>query len=91
MAELREALPEARLFPVAVRPEHEPGSPEHWPGWRLELAEYTKFLLTASGVSAWLPQREAAEPAGIAEGSGARESRAGQSGAWRAKGSGEGG
>jgi uncharacterized SAM-binding protein YcdF (DUF218 family) len=59
LAELRLALPDVRLFPLSVRPGSEPGSGERRPGWRLESEEYTKYLLTATGLSAWLPQREA--------------------------------
>jgi uncharacterized SAM-binding protein YcdF (DUF218 family) len=54
LAELRQALPEVRLYPVPVYA----GTAEKGPGLRLEAEEYTKYLLTASGLSAWFPSRE---------------------------------
>lgn len=56
MAELRHALPGIRLYPMAVHTE----GVESARGFKLEAAEYTKYLLTASGLSAWFPRREAA-------------------------------
>ena len=53
LAELRQALPDVRLFPLPVK-----ASAEGVPGLRLEAEEYTKYLLTAAGVSAWFPRRE---------------------------------
>ncbi len=67
MAELRRALPEVRLFPLPVQPL--PGADgEHAPGVKLEMQEFTKYLLAVSGLSAWLPHREA--PAALHPGSG---------------------
>jgi len=64
LAELHRALPDIRLFPVPVFP-GERGWAEPRPSWRLEAEEYTKYLLTVSGLSAWLPRREpAAGPGG---------------------------
>jgi uncharacterized SAM-binding protein YcdF (DUF218 family) len=54
LAELRQALPDVRLYPMAVHP----GAAEKGPGLRLEAEEYTKYLLTASGLSVWFPSRE---------------------------------
>jgi uncharacterized SAM-binding protein YcdF (DUF218 family) len=54
LAELRQAVPDVHLFPLPVYPENA----ERGPGLRLEAEEYTKYLLTASGVSAWFPPRE---------------------------------
>ena len=53
LAELRHALPGVQLFPLPVR-----ASTESVPGLRLEAEEYTKYLLTAAGLSAWFPRRE---------------------------------
>jgi uncharacterized SAM-binding protein YcdF (DUF218 family) len=53
MAELRQALPGVHLFPQPVRPNGDKG-----PGLRLEAEEYTKYLLTVSGLSVWFPHRE---------------------------------
>nr|WP_294543740.1 YdcF family protein [uncultured Rhodopila sp.] len=67
MAELRRALPDVRLFPMPVQPQ--PGAEaDHAPGVKLEIQEFTKFLLAVSGLSAWLPHREA--PAAPHPGSG---------------------
>jgi uncharacterized SAM-binding protein YcdF (DUF218 family) len=58
LAELRHALPDVRLFPVPVQP---PATSRgsNGPGLRLEMGEFAKYLLAASGLSAWLPHREA--------------------------------
>lgn len=56
LAELRQALPHARLFPVSV---NLGGVPDKGPSLRLEMEEYSKYLLAASGLTAWLPHREA--------------------------------
>jgi uncharacterized SAM-binding protein YcdF (DUF218 family) len=59
LTELRQALPVVHLFPLAVFPSPgRPGIAERGPGLRLEAEEYTKYLLAASGLSAWFPQRE---------------------------------
>ncbi len=57
LAELRRDIPDVRLYPLAVG---SGGLGEKGVGWRLEAAEYTKYLLTASGLSEWFPQRESA-------------------------------
>jgi uncharacterized SAM-binding protein YcdF (DUF218 family) len=54
LAELRQALPDVHLYPMPVYP----GGAEKGPGLRLEAEEYTKYLLTASGLAAWFPARE---------------------------------
>lgn len=54
LAELREALPGVRLLALPVRFTADKG-----PGLRLQAEEYTKYLLTLSGLSAWFPHREA--------------------------------
>jgi uncharacterized SAM-binding protein YcdF (DUF218 family) len=59
LAELRDALPDVRLYPLPVLVSQEAsGIAERRPGWRLEAAEYTKYLLTVSGLSGWFPHRE---------------------------------
>ncbi|MGD0103614.1 MAG: YdcF family protein [Rhodopila sp.] len=59
LAELHQALPGVALFPWPVFPSPgRPGTAERGPGLRLEAEEYTKYLLTASGLSVWFPQRE---------------------------------
>jgi hypothetical protein len=67
LAELHQALPDVRLFPLPVQAVPAGGA-VRGPGLRLEAEEYTKYLLTASGLSAWFPAREAvsgsAMPAG---------------------------
>jgi uncharacterized SAM-binding protein YcdF (DUF218 family) len=71
LAELHQALPEVRLFPLPVFPAAgHTGTAEHGPGLRLEAEEYTKYLLTASGLSAWFPQREAGSTSGLPAGAG---------------------
>ncbi|HQT79794.1 MAG TPA: YdcF family protein [Rhodopila sp.] len=55
LAELHQALPNVHLLPLPVRPH---GTDEIM-GLRLEASEYVKYLLTISGVSNWLPPREA--------------------------------
>jgi uncharacterized SAM-binding protein YcdF (DUF218 family) len=55
LAELRRDVPHLRLYPLPVS---SGGVGERGVSWRLEAAEYTKYLLTASGLSAWLPRRE---------------------------------
>ena len=53
LAELRQTLPDVYLFPLAVRP-----AAERTPALRLEAEEYTKYVLTAAGLSALFPRRE---------------------------------
>lgn len=50
LAELHQTLPDIQLYPL-------PATSGRL-GWRLEAEEYSKYLLTISGLSAWLPQRE---------------------------------
>jgi uncharacterized SAM-binding protein YcdF (DUF218 family) len=57
LAELHQALPGVRLFPLPVLSGI--GLAERSPGWRLEAEEYTKYLLTVSRLSGLLPRREA--------------------------------
>jgi uncharacterized SAM-binding protein YcdF (DUF218 family) len=58
LAELRQNLPKVHLFPLPVGSDGEHGAAEKTVSLRLEAAEYTKYLLTASGLSTWLPRRE---------------------------------
>jgi uncharacterized SAM-binding protein YcdF (DUF218 family) len=67
MAELRRAMPDVRLFPMPVQPQAGTEA-DHAPGMKLEMQEFTKYLLAVSGLSAWLPHREA--PAAPHPGSG---------------------
>ncbi len=74
MAELRQALPAVRLFPLPAEPsavDADPNPAEHRVGLRMRAEEYarylktraeeyTKYLLVIAGVSNWLPHREAA-------------------------------
>ena len=57
LAELRRALPDVRLYPEPVLAVHTDVA-EKGPGMRMEAEEYTKYLLTLSGLSAWFPRRE---------------------------------
>jgi uncharacterized SAM-binding protein YcdF (DUF218 family) len=59
LAELRRDLPDVQLYPLPVGSGGERGAVEKGVSLRLEAAEYTKFLLTASGIAAWFPRREA--------------------------------
>ena len=70
VAELHQALPDVRLYPVPVLslPTHQDG--EAGPGLRLQAEEFTKYLLTASGLSAWLPRREPVPAPGMPGGAG---------------------
>jgi uncharacterized SAM-binding protein YcdF (DUF218 family) len=71
LAELRQALPDVRLFPLPVFPSPgRTGNVESGPGLRLEAEEYTKYLLTASGLSAWFPRREPVSASGMPAGAG---------------------
>jgi uncharacterized SAM-binding protein YcdF (DUF218 family) len=58
LAELHQDLPNVRLFPLPVGSGGEREAVGKGVGFRLEAAEYTKYLLSASGLSAWLPRRE---------------------------------
>ena len=60
MVELRQALPGVYLFPIPVFPGGERAASEKGPSLRLEAEEYSKYLLTVSGLSAWFPHREPA-------------------------------
>ncbi|MDR3531294.1 MAG: YdcF family protein [Rhodopila sp.] len=62
LTELHQAVPDVRLFPLPVYPQAG-GRAERGPGLRLEAEEYTKYLLTASGLSVWFPHREAVSAA----------------------------
>jgi uncharacterized SAM-binding protein YcdF (DUF218 family) len=66
LAELRQALPDVRLYPMPVYP----GTAEKGPGLKLEAEEYTKYLLTASGLSVWFPPREPVSTSAIPAGAG---------------------
>jgi uncharacterized SAM-binding protein YcdF (DUF218 family) len=70
LAELRHDLPQVRLYPLPVGSDGDRGAAERGVGWRLEAAEYTKFLLTTSGLSGWFPRREPVTAAGAPEGAG---------------------
>ncbi|HSZ93432.1 MAG TPA: hypothetical protein VK822_29120, partial [Acetobacteraceae bacterium] len=50
--------PDVNLFPLPVGSDGGNGAVEKGVSLRLEAAEYTKYLLTASGLSALLPRRE---------------------------------
>lgn len=65
LAELRSALPKVALYPLPVQP---PDGTDRGPGWKLEAEEYAKFLFTVSGISTWLPRREATAEAPILAG-----------------------
>jgi uncharacterized SAM-binding protein YcdF (DUF218 family) len=67
LAELRQDLPEVKLYPLPVGFGGERGSAERGVSLRLEAAEYTKYLLTVSGIAAWFPRRE---PDGASAGAG---------------------
>jgi uncharacterized SAM-binding protein YcdF (DUF218 family) len=66
LAELRQALPNVDLYPMPVHP----GLAEGRPGLKLQAEEYTKYLLTASGLSAWFPSREPVAASGTPVGAG---------------------
>ena len=70
LAELRQNLPDVRLFSLPVRSGNEHGALDKGVSLRLEAAEYTKYLLTASGVSAWLPRREPDAALGVSASAG---------------------
>lgn len=60
LLELHSALPGVKLFPLPVQPA-ERGLAAQGPRLKLEAEEYAKFLFTLSGLSTWLPRREASE------------------------------
>ena len=60
LAELRQALPVVQLYPMPVH-----GAGDKGPSLRLEAEEYTKYLLTMSGLSAWVPHREPGPALGV--------------------------
>ncbi|HET6608054.1 MAG TPA: YdcF family protein [Rhodopila sp.] len=60
LLELHAALPGVKLFPMPVQPA-ERGFAAQAPRLKLEAEEYAKYLFTLSGLSNWLPRREASE------------------------------
>lgn len=71
LAELHQAVPYVHLFPLPVVQSPGPrGGAERGPGLRLEAEEYTKYLLTTSGLSAWFPHRESLSVSGLSAGAG---------------------
>ncbi len=63
LAELQQALPEVRLYPLPVAVD-EPDRRAAEPSLRTRVEEYTKYLLVVAGLSPWFPHREAAPSAG---------------------------
>jgi uncharacterized SAM-binding protein YcdF (DUF218 family) len=61
LTELRRALPDIRLFPYPVLTPSQ-GNTAHPVATRLLLEEYNKYLLALTGVTVWLPEREAPRP-----------------------------
>ena len=73
LAELRRAAPDVRLYPLPVDPTAmHPGDDGYRPGLRLKAVEYTKYLLTVSGLSTWLPRREPMPTPALPSGAGAK-------------------
>lgn len=66
LAELRQALPEVQLFPLPIPPllpaDADHAARPHGSSLRLQAEEYTKYLLTMAGLSAWFPHRAAVLP-----------------------------
>lgn len=60
LVELHQALPSVHLLPMPVRqhPAADEGGGETGSRLRLEVSEYVKYLLTVTGMAAWLPLRE---------------------------------
>jgi uncharacterized SAM-binding protein YcdF (DUF218 family) len=58
LAELHRVLPDVALFPVPVLPPANDDA-DRGPSLRLEMGEFAKYVLAATGLSAWLPHREA--------------------------------
>lgn len=61
LVELRRVLPEVTLYPAPVLLPG-PGGMNHDVTLRLLAEEYSKYLVAATGISAWLPLREVARP-----------------------------
>lgn len=71
LVELHQALPGVRLFPLPVFPSPgHAGGADRGPGFRVEAEEYTKYLITASGLSGWLPRREPVTVSSVSTGIG---------------------
>jgi uncharacterized SAM-binding protein YcdF (DUF218 family) len=66
LAELKQALPDVRLYPLPVAPD-EPDRHAPEPSLRAQAEEFTKYLLVVSGLSPWFPHRDGA-PANGASG-----------------------
>ncbi len=60
LLELRSAVPGVKLYAVPVQPA-EGRLTARAPRLKLEAEEYAKYLFTLSGLSAWLPPREASQ------------------------------
>jgi uncharacterized SAM-binding protein YcdF (DUF218 family) len=61
LAELHDAVPRVKLYAWPIYAPAAGGTGimvEGRPGLRLEAEEYTKFLLAAAGLTAWLPHRD---------------------------------
>ncbi len=65
LAELRQALPDVAFYPLPVGLDNGQAGVEKGVSLRLEAEEYSKYLLTASGLSAWFPHREPASAAAV--------------------------
>ena len=63
LAELRQALPDVRIYPLPVTSEDSDRA-TRLPSLRVRAEEYTKYLLVMAGLSPWFPHREAAPAAG---------------------------
>ncbi|HEY4044960.1 MAG TPA: YdcF family protein [Rhodopila sp.] len=68
LAELQQNVPDVRLFPVPVGAAGEGGGVRRGVSFRLEAAEYTKYLLSTSGLYGLLPRRETDPAAGASAG-----------------------
>ncbi len=65
LAELHRALPNVRLLPLPVMPRNA----EDGPGLTMTAEEFTKYLISVSGLSMWLPPRETAYRSAVPTGS----------------------
>ncbi len=65
LAELHRALPDVRLLPLPVMPR----TAEDGPGLTLTAEEFTKYLISVTGLSMWLPPRETAYRSAVPTGS----------------------